>query len=108
MYSFGGNKDYNLCGKSYCIIKNFKGFIESGKVFWYGKKFYGYFILNGEIYDMYLMMVVYKMLLILSYVKVINMDNGKLIVVRVNDCGFFYDGRIIDFSYVVVYKIGVV
>lgn len=36
-YSFGGNKDYNLRGKSYRIIKNPKGFTESGKASWYGK-----------------------------------------------------------------------
>lgn len=39
-YSFGGNKDYNLRGQSYRIIKNPQGFSENGKASWYGKKFH--------------------------------------------------------------------
>ncbi|EPZ0829927.1 septal ring lytic transglycosylase RlpA [Vibrio cholerae] len=107
-YSFGGNKDYNLRGKSYRIIKNPKGFTESGKASWYGKKFHGHLTSNGEIYDMYSMTAAHKTLPIPSYVKVTNTDNGKSTVVRVNDRGPFHDGRIIDLSYAAAYKIGVV
>ncbi|MGL4223779.1 MAG: septal ring lytic transglycosylase RlpA family protein [Vibrio sp.] len=107
-YSLGGNKNYNLLGKSYSIIKDPKGFAESGKASWYGKKFHGHRTSNGEIYDMYSMTAAHKTLPIPSYVKVTNTDNGKTTIVRVNDRGPFHDGRVIDLSYAAAYKIGVV
>ncbi|MGC9492869.1 septal ring lytic transglycosylase RlpA family protein [Vibrio genomosp. F10] len=107
-YSLGGNSNYTLRGNSYVIVKNAKGFTETGKASWYGKKFHGHLTSNGEIYDMYSMTAAHKTLPIPSYVKVTNQDNGKSTVVRVNDRGPFHEGRIIDLSYAAAIKLDVV
>lgn len=106
-YSLGGNRDYNLRGGSYKIVKNPKGFTQTGKASWYGKKFHGHLTSNGEIYDMYSMSAAHKTLPIPSYVKVYNLDNNTQTVVRVNDRGPFHEGRIIDLSYAAATKLGV-
>ena len=51
--SRGGNKNYQVRGKSYKVLSNAKGFKETGIASWYGKKFHGHLTSNGEIYDMY-------------------------------------------------------
>lgn len=63
-----------------------------GVVFWYGWKFYGCKIVNGEIYNMNVMMVVYFILLLLLFVKVMNLSNGRFEIFWVNDWGFFVCG----------------
>ncbi|MBD1555831.1 septal ring lytic transglycosylase RlpA family protein [Vibrio sp. S9_S30] len=106
--SLGGNKDYSLLGGSYKIVKDPKGFSQEGKASWYGKKFHGHLTSNGEVYDMYSMSAAHKTLPLPSYVKVLNKDNGKTAVVRINDRGPFHEGRIIDLSYAAAYKLGIV
>ncbi|ELR8726518.1 septal ring lytic transglycosylase RlpA family protein [Vibrio vulnificus] len=106
-YSLGGNKDYTLRGQDYKIVRDVKGFKESGIASWYGKKFQGHLTSNGEIYDMYSMTAAHKTLPLPSYVKVTNKDNGKSTIVRVNDRGPFHEGRIIDLSYAAAYKLDV-
>src|SRR5699024_4814936 len=49
-----------------------------------------------------------KTLPIPCYVQVTNLDNGKQVIVRVNDRGPFHSGRIIDLSYVAALKLGIV
>lgn len=107
-YSLGGNKNYTLRGKSYTVVKDAKGFKESGQASWYGKKFHGHLTSNGEVYDMYSMSAAHKTLPLPSYVKVKNLDNGKETIVRVNDRGPFHDGRIIDLSYAAASKLDVI
>ncbi len=107
-YSLGGNKDYQLRGNNYQIIRDTKGFTQQGRASWYGKKFQGHLTSNGEIYDMYSMTAAHKTLPLPSYVKVTNTDNGKTTVVRVNDRGPFHEGRIIDLSYAAAHKLDVV
>ncbi len=106
-FSLGGNKDYRLWGQSYQIVRSPDGFKQQGIASWYGKKFHGHQTANGEIYDMYSMSAAHKTLPIPSYVKIINQDNGKSAIVRINDRGPFHDGRIIDLSYAAAYKLGV-
>jgi rare lipoprotein A len=106
-YSRGGNKDYQLRGGSYQIIKDIEGYKEKGYASWYGTKFHGHRTSNGEVYDMYSMSAAHKTLPIPSYLKITNLDNGKKIVVRVNDRGPFHDERIVDLSYAAAYKLGV-
>ncbi len=106
--SLYGNKDYTLLGKDYPIVKEPKGFTQEGKSSWYGKKFHGHKTSNGEVYDMYSMSAAHKTLPIPSYVKVINKDNGKTAIVRVNDRGPFHEGRIIDLSFAAATKLDVI
>lgn len=105
--SRGGNRSsYKVFGKTYKVMNSSKGFVERGDASWYGTKFHGRLTANGERYDMYAMTAAHKNLPLPSYVQVTNLDNGKKIVVRVNDRGPFHKGRVIDLSYAAASKIG--
>ncbi|HSC68572.1 MAG TPA: septal ring lytic transglycosylase RlpA family protein [Cellvibrio sp.] len=103
-----GNKNpYTVLGKTYHLIEDESSYRERGTASWYGKKFNGYNTSNGERYDMYAMTGAHKTLPIPSYVRVTNLDNGKSVVVRINDRGPFHQGRIIDLSYAAAQRIGI-
>ncbi|WP_192894145.1 septal ring lytic transglycosylase RlpA family protein [Guyparkeria sp. SCN-R1] len=105
-YSTRGNPDdYSVLGKRYTVLASNSGFRERGLASWYGKKFHGRPTSSGEPYDMYKMTAAHKSLRLPTYVRVTNLDNGKSVVVRVNDRGPFVDGRIIDLSYAAAHKI---
>lgn len=102
-----GNKSpYEVFGKTYWVLPSNKGYRESGIASWYGTKFHGRLTSNGEIYNMYGMTAAHKSLPIPSYAKVTNTENGRSIVVRINDRGPFHEQRIIDLSYVGAMKLG--
>ena len=102
-----GNKNpYTVLGKTYQVLPDSKGFRQQGEASWYGKKFHGRNTSNGEVYDMYAMTAAHKTLPIPSYVRVTNHQNGRSVVVRVNDRGPFHGGRIIDLSYAAASKLG--
>ena len=71
---------------------------ETGIGSWYGDEFAGKLTANGEIFDPELVTAAHKTLPMPSVVRVTNLDNGKSIVVRINDRGPFVDGRVIDLS----------
>ena len=102
---YGNPDSYVVFGKRYYVCKNIENYTEQGLALWYGTKFHGRKTSSGELYDMYAMTAAHKSLPIPSYVKVSNLDNGKSIVVRVNDRGPFVDNRIIDLSYVAAQKL---
>ena len=71
---------------------------ETGIASWYGPAFYGRPTANGETYDGNKLTAAHKTLPLPVNVRVTNLDNGKSLVVRVNDRGPFARGRIIDLS----------
>ncbi len=73
---------------------------------WYGPGFHGRRTASGEIYNMYAYTAAHRTLPLGTYVRVINLENGKSVVVRINDRGPFKKGRIIDLSYAAAKKIG--
>lgn len=102
-----GNKSpYVVFGETYEVMPDSFGYVEIGVASWYGKKFHGRLTSNGERYDMYEVSAAHKTLPIPSMVKVTNLDNGKSIVLRINDRGPFHDNRIIDLSYAAAKAIG--
>jgi rare lipoprotein A len=104
-----GNKSpYTVLGKTYRVLPSSDNYREQGFASWYGRKFHGALTSNGEIYDMYGMTAAHKTLPIPSFVKVKNLDNGREVIVRVNDRGPFHDGRIIDLTYTAAKKLGFV
>lgn len=104
-----GNKpSYTVLGKTYQVLPDSRGFTEEGIASWYGNKFHGRPTANGEIYSMYGMTAAHKNLPIPSYVRVTNLNNGRQVVVRVNDRGPFHDGRVIDLTYAAASKLGFV
>lgn len=71
---------------------------ETGIASWYGPNFYGKQTANGEIYDGDKLTAAHRTLPMPVNVRVTNLENGKSIVVRVNDRGPYSKGRIIDVS----------
>jgi len=71
---------------------------------WYGPNFHAKKTSNGETYNMYDMTAAHKTLPMNTMVKVDNLENGKSIIVRVNDRGPFVAGRIIDLSNTAAHK----
>lgn len=80
----------------------------SGKASWYGPGLNGNKTANGETFDMYAMTAAHKKLPFGSIVLVTNENNGKSVVVRINDRGPFIRGRVIDLSYGAAYLIDMV
>lgn len=69
-----------------------------GKASYYADKYHGRMTANGEIFDKRAMTAAHKTLPFNTVVRVTNLDNGKSVVVRINDRGPFIKGRIIDLS----------
>ncbi|MBI3897393.1 MAG: septal ring lytic transglycosylase RlpA family protein [Gammaproteobacteria bacterium] len=104
--SSSGNKTYTALGVSYTPLKSANGYRERGVASWYGRKFHGKRTSNGESYDMYAMSAAHRTLPLPSYVRVRNLQNGRSVVVRVNDRGPFLHNRLIDLSYSAAYRLG--
>ena len=79
---------------------------ETGYASWYGGKFQGRKTANGEIFDTNQLTAAHKTLPFGSIVKVLNLENGKTVTVRINDRGPFIEGRIIDLSRAAAEEIG--
>lgn len=106
-YSRYGNPDlYLINGKKYEILRTAKGYKARGVASWYGTKFHDKRTSSGDQYNMYAMTAAHKTLPLPSYVRVKNLDNGKAVVVRINDRGPFRHDRLIDLSYAAASKIG--
>jgi rare lipoprotein A len=82
--------------------------IDAGVASWYGPGFHGNATANGERYDQNAMTAAHRTLPFNTVVRVINMDNGKSAVVRINDRGPYANNRIIDLSYAAAREIGMV
>ena len=103
---FGNVSPYVIDGVTYHVLEDYSDYREQGTASWYGAKFSGHKTSNGELYDLYQPSAAHKTLPIPSYARVTNLDNGKSIVVRVNDRGPFHSDRIIDLSYAAAVKLG--
>lgn len=104
---YGNQSPYTVLGKTYTVLPTSKGYHERGVASWYGSKFHGRRTSSGEPYDMHLATAAHKSLPLPSYVEVKNLDNGRKMIVKVNDRGPFHAGRIIDLSYAAAIKLGV-
>jgi rare lipoprotein A len=71
---------------------------EVGVASWYGDPFHGRLTANGELFDMWQFTAAHPTLPLPSTVRVTNLDNGRSLIVRVNDRGPFVKGRLIDLS----------
>ena len=108
LYSKYGNPPYyEVNDRLYHTLSSSAGYVERGIASWYGTKFHGRRTSSGEPYDLYAVTAAHKTLPLPSYVLVTNLNNGRNLVVRVNDRGPFHDERIIDLSYAAAGKLGV-
>jgi peptidoglycan lytic transglycosylase len=104
---YGNKSPYTVLGRSYSVLPSARGYDERGIASFYGSKFHGYKTSNLEDYDMYKFTAASKVLPLPSYARVINLENGKSVIVRINDRGPFHENRVIDLSYAAAVKIGV-
>lgn len=95
--SFKVGKPYKVMGKWYTPEESYT-LVETGIASWYGPNFHGKLTANGETFDMYELTAAHRTLQMPSLVRVTNLENGRSLVVRVNDRGPFKRGRIIDLS----------
>ncbi len=73
--------------------------VYEGVASYYGPKFHGKLTANGEVYDMYGVTAAHKEIPFNTVARVTNLDNGKSLILRINDRGPYIDGRILDCSY---------
>jgi len=90
---------YTIDGVAYYSLPSEEGFVEEGVASWYGRKFHGRRTANGEVYNMYQKTAAHKTLPFGTHVKVVNLSNGKEVIVKINDRGPFVKERIIDLSF---------
>ncbi|GAA5165412.1 septal ring lytic transglycosylase RlpA family protein [Viridibacterium curvum] len=100
------NRPYVALGQSFTPLLDASDYKARGIASWYGKRFHGKPTSSGEPYDMYAMTAAHPILPIPSYVRVTNVQNGKSVIVRVNDRGPFKKDRLIDLSYTAAWKLG--
>nr|WP_286009923.1 septal ring lytic transglycosylase RlpA family protein [Larsenimonas salina] len=103
----GNRSTYSVWGKTYHVLDTSKGYAATGLASFYGTKFQGYATASGELYDMYTMSAAHKTLPLPTYARVTNLDNGRSVIVKVNDRGPFHDDRLIDLSYAAAYRLDI-
>jgi len=81
--------------------------VERGTASWYGPGFNGHRTANGERYNMRELTAAHQSIPFGSLVEVRNLENGRAVVVRINDRGPFARGRVIDLSYAAAREVGV-
>jgi len=98
--SRSGNPDtYVVFGRRYRVKESSEGYRESGVASWYGWDFHGRKTSSGPPFNMFELTAAHKSLPIPTYARVTNLENGRSIVVKINDRGPFIDDRAIDLSY---------
>lgn len=73
---------------------------------WYGEDFDGQQTADGETYDMYADTAAHPTLPLGSIVRVVNTQNHRSQIVRINDRGPYVEGRELDVSYAVARNLG--
>ncbi len=104
---YGNPPSYVFNGRRYHTLSSSQGYRERGIASWYGQKFHGRRTSSREVYDMYAMTAAHKTLPLPTYARVTNLENGRQVVVRINDRGPFHANRIIDLSYTAASRLGI-
>ena len=100
-------RPYTVMGRTYTPMAALAPYRAEGIASWYGKRYHGQATASGEVYDMFAMTAAHPILPIPSYARVTNLQNGKSVVVRINDRGPFRSDRLIDLSYTAALKLGI-
>jgi rare lipoprotein A len=97
----GGNfklgNPYTINGRTYYPSHD-PAYRAEGIASWYGRDFHGRKTANGEVYDMNAISAAHPTMPLPSYARVTNLENGRSIIVRVNDRGPYAHNRIVDLS----------
>tara|TARA_Y100000590_G_scaffold461908_1_gene624678 strand:- start:443 stop:886 length:444 start_codon:yes stop_codon:yes gene_type:complete len=104
-YTSSSAKSPTIKTKKYKTTKSSKKILK-GISSWYGPNFHGKLTANGEVYDMYGVTAAHKTLPLNTVARVTNLDNGKSIILRINDRGPYVGSRILDCSMGAAKKLG--
>lgn len=104
---YGNPGSYAVDGQVYKVLTSSGGYKARGIASWYGTKFHSKRTSSGDKYDMYAMTAAHRTLPLPTYVRVKNLNNGRVVIVKVNDRGPFHSNRVIDLSYAAAAKLGV-
>jgi len=88
---------YRVAGRTY-IPRDNPRYSATGLASWYGEAFHGRLTANGEVYDVNGITAAHPTMPLPSYARVTNLQNGRSMIVRINDRGPFAHDRIIDLS----------
>lgn len=103
-----GSNEGDVLGQLTAVASNtVSKFKQSGLASWYGRQFHGRKTASGERFDMNALTAAHRTLPFNCYIKVTNKDNGKSVVVKVNDRGPFHGNRVLDLSYGAAKAIGI-
>lgn len=96
---------YQINGRTYVPAFD-DAYDRTGIASWYGPGFHGRLTASGEVFDENLLTAAHTTLPIPSLVEVTNVENGRTVIVRLNDRGPFVDDRIIDLSRAAAHQLG--
>ena len=82
-------------------------FSQTGVASWYGRQFHGRKTASGETFDMNGLTAAHRSLPLNCYIRVTNKNNGKSVIVKVNDRGPFHGNRVVDLSYGAAKSLGI-
>lgn len=98
---------YKVKGKVYTPLRSAKGYKARGIASVYHKRLHHHKTSNGERYNMYSMTAAHRTLPFNTRLRVKNINNGRTVIVRINDRGPFYSTRIIDLSSAAASRLGI-
>lgn len=101
-------RPYTVLGQTYHPLTSADGFAEEGIASWYGPQFHAKRTASGEIYNMYELTAAHRILPMQTKIRVTSLENGKSVVLRVNDRGPFVKDRIVDLSYAAAQKLDMI
>ncbi len=99
-------RPYTVMGQRFVPVTADIPIEQTGIASWYGRQFHGNKTSIGETYDMHSMTAAHPTMPLPSYARVTNLENGRSVIVRVNDRGPFLHDRIIDLSYAAATELG--
>ena len=99
-------KPYAVDGEMY-YPKYDPGYDKTGVASWYGPGFHGKYTASGEVFNQNDLTAAHPTLPMPSLVRVTNLENGKSVIVRINDRGPFKSNRIIDLSKGAAKRLGI-
>lgn len=105
---YGNPTSYVVFGKRYYTLNSAIGYQRKGIASWYGTGFHERRTSSGEPYNMYAMTAANKVLPLPTFVRVTNLENGRWVIVKVNDRGPFHENRIIDLSFAAAKKLDMI
>ena len=93
------------------IVKNSQEIEKHTKIgvaSWYGRRFHGRKTASGTQFNMYSYTAAHRSLPLGTKVRVLNLKNGKNVIVKINDRGPYIKGRMIDLSYAAAKSIDII